>query len=70
MLYKTGFLQPNAKYIQSATSIFWNCFKRALMNNKKTSNGKRRILSIIADDFTYDELESQLVVCNIFCINL
>ncbi|CAB4492057.1 unnamed protein product [Rhizophagus irregularis] len=33
-----------------------------MMINNKTPDGKRRILSIIADDFTYAELELQLGV--------
>ena len=46
----------------NATHTFWNCFERALANNKKTPNGKRRILSIISNDFTYEELKQNLNV--------
>jgi hypothetical protein len=66
MLYKLGFLQTNPQHISNKTLIFWNCFRYALAVNKKTPNGKRRILSIIADDFTYVELESELKVRIIF----
>lgn len=50
----------------NATHTFWNSFSRALNNNKKTLDGKRRILSIIADDFTYNELEENLGVSFFF----
>jgi len=62
MLYKSGFLQIMPRYIPNQTLIFWDCFIRAMMINKKTPDGKRRILSIIADDFTYAELKLQLGV--------
>lgn len=62
ILYKMGFLVPIPKHIPNNTQTFWTCFQRALSNNKKTSDGKRRILSIIANDFTYSELESNLNV--------
>ncbi|UZO14704.1 uncharacterized protein OCT59_006153 [Rhizophagus irregularis] len=62
MLYKSGFLQTKPRHIPNQTLIFWDCFIRAMMINNKTPDGKRRILSIIADDFTYAELELQLGV--------
>ncbi|UZO26311.1 uncharacterized protein OCT59_018549 [Rhizophagus irregularis] len=62
-LYKSGFLTsipkntPNAK-----TYILVMCFERTLANNKKTPDGKRRILSIISNEFTYGELKQNLNV--------
>ena len=50
----------------NATHTFWKCFERALANNKKTPDGKRRIFSIISNEFTYEELKQNLNV-NIFC---
>jgi hypothetical protein len=54
----------------NATFTFWSCFDRALSNNKKTYDGKRRVLSIIAEDFTYDELQTNLGVSMNFVIIL
>ncbi|RHZ85502.1 hypothetical protein Glove_65g112 [Diversispora epigaea] len=53
-----GFLisSPTPNY----TNTFWSCFRKALDDNKKNRDGKRRILSIIANDFTYKELENNL----------
>lgn len=41
---------------------FWNSFKGSLQQNKKGFEGKTRILSIIADNFTYSELSTHLNV--------
>jgi hypothetical protein len=49
------------------TQTFWSCFQQALNDNKKTRDGKRRILSIIANDFTYEELERNLEVRKSYC---
>jgi len=51
--------------IKNSTSTFWQCFNRALENNKKNQDGKRRVLSIIANDFTYKELQENLGVSNL-----
>ena len=59
-----GFLSNNPS---NSTETFWSCFRQALNDNKKTRNGKRRILSIIANDFTYKELEYNLGVRIYFC---
>jgi len=48
--------------VENSTQTFWQCFSHALEDNKKNFDGKRRILSIIADDFTYDELQENLGV--------
>jgi hypothetical protein len=44
------------------TKTFWNSFRHALDDNKQNSDGKRRVLSIIADEFSYSELETNLNV--------
>jgi hypothetical protein len=57
----------------NATHTFWECFERALANNKKTPDGKRRILSIISNEFTYEELKQNLNViflCSFLMYNL
>ncbi|CAG8434252.1 3254_t:CDS:2 [Diversispora eburnea] len=55
-----GFLisNPTSNY----TKTFWSCFRKALDDNQKNRDGKCRILSIIANDFTYKELENNLDV--------
>ena len=50
--------------IFSQAEKFWTCFSNALDSNKKGPDGKQRILSIIADSFTYHELEEKLEVIN------
>jgi hypothetical protein len=44
------------------SNTFWNCFQESLTTNKKGDDGKQRILSIIANDFKYEELQKQLSV--------
>jgi hypothetical protein len=41
---------------------FWKCFHQALDANKKGHDGKRRILSIIAENFSYSVLMEKLKV--------
>ncbi|CAB5217189.1 unnamed protein product [Rhizophagus irregularis] len=60
-LYKMGFLSSNPS---NSTETFWSYFQQALNDNKKTRDGKWRILSIIANDFTYEELEHNLGVAS------
>jgi len=44
-------------------NIFWNSFRDAYWNaNKRGIHGRIRILSIIAEKFTYVELQGQLQV--------
>ncbi|CAG8651480.1 12299_t:CDS:2, partial [Dentiscutata heterogama] len=59
-LYKTEFLTSSPIHIRTSTDKFWSCFDRALEDNKHTLNGKRRILSIIVDEFSYFELQHNL----------
>jgi len=61
-LYESGFLQPNPCKPENQSYTFWQAFRDALKNTKKGPNGQRRILSIIATKFTYQELKSKLGV--------
>ena len=60
-LYDLGFLHPipNECY---QIETFWNCIQESLNVNKKGQDGKRRILSIVADQFSYDEIKNNLNV--------
>ena len=57
-LHELGFLLKQPMDSEN----FWSCFQKSLAVNKKGINGKQRILSIIADDFKYDDLQKQLSV--------
>ncbi|CAH1770920.1 3501_t:CDS:2, partial [Entrophospora sp. SA101] len=66
-LYSQGFLSPTP--IHKKTPIdeehiskkFWECFGEALNKNKKEQDGCIRVLSIIANKFTYAELQKSFV---------
>lgn len=62
MLYESGFLQPNPHFLENQSHTFWQAFRDALKNTNKGPNGQRRILSIIAIKFTYQELKLKLGV--------
>jgi len=62
MLYKQGFLNPIPTNFKNTTKIFWNCFYEALNRNIRGLNGKTRILSIIANDFSYEDIKNNLNV--------
>jgi hypothetical protein len=49
-------------YSDPAVDKFWSCFNESLKINKKGPDGIRRILSIIADNFSYDEIKTNLSV--------
>jgi hypothetical protein len=59
-LYRSGFL--NAYPTHNENEVFWNCFKKSLDDNKRGPDGKQRILSIIAQDFSYERLQKKLEV--------
>ncbi|CAG8822022.1 10793_t:CDS:1, partial [Gigaspora rosea] len=44
----------------SEENILWNSFRNALISNKCGHDGKMRILSIIADQFTELQLRKKL----------
>ncbi|POG72949.1 hypothetical protein GLOIN_2v1840190, partial [Rhizophagus irregularis DAOM 181602=DAOM 197198] len=60
ILYESGFLQQNPYYQENQSLTFWQAFRNALENTNRGPNGQRRILSIIATKFTYQELRSKL----------
>jgi len=64
-LSKIGFLTSIPIHMPNKTKTFWDSFRRALDDNKQNCDGKRRVLSIIADEFTYSELETNLNVSTI-----
>ncbi len=47
---------------KNSTQTFWQCFNHVLNNNKKNCDEKWWVLSIIAEDFTYNELQENLSV--------
>lgn len=61
-LYEFGFLMSQPVNFYDVSNTFWNCFQESLTTNKKGDDGKQRILSIIANDFKYEELQKQLSV--------
>ena len=62
MLYQSDFLRIIPKQIFNTTEVFWESFEHSLSLNKRDTNGKQRILSIIADKFPYKELQTRLHV--------
>src|SRR5688572_19713734 len=63
MLYENQFLNSNPSDASSSSNEFWYCFQHSIDENKHGNDGKRCILSIIADQFTYNELQRNLNVC-------
>ena len=71
-LYENGLLQisqstDELEFIDkqklfNVNEQFWNSFKFAYKNNSRGSDGKTRILSIIAETFTYADLKEHLKV--------
>jgi hypothetical protein len=64
-LYRNGFLNAIPTNVFNSSNQFWKCFQKSLEENKKGHNEKIRILSIIANDFEYEELQKNLKVNNI-----
>ena len=64
-LYDLGFLHPIPNECNQ-TETLWNCIQESLNVNKKGQDGKRRILSIVADQFSYDEIKNNLNVSKYF----
>ena len=56
-LYAEGLLN-----LTSPTRALWDCFRDSYNANSKGIDGKTRILSIIAEKFTYREIIEQLEV--------
>ena len=65
------FLEINSKpesnedlNLDPQVEIFWKCFEDALSSNIRGDDGQRRILSIIAEKFSYSKLNEKLKVSN------
>ena len=69
-LYQIGVLSDSPIIIEESSNKkkFWNSFSKSLDTNIRGMNGKQRILSIIADEFKYKEIESELKVLIYFLI--
>jgi hypothetical protein len=70
-LYSNGFLNTmlnstirNKEFdnLKDTANVFWYSFRESLNANPNGLNGKNRILSIIAENFTYEELMENLQV--------
>ncbi|CAJ0640887.1 13349_t:CDS:2 [Entrophospora sp. SA101] len=62
VLNSNGFLNVKKKIDFTIADIFWECFNKSLEQNKTGYDGKIRILSIIAREFQYKELQRKLKV--------
>jgi hypothetical protein len=68
-LYQAGLLHTNStkhklEELSLTTKTFWSCFKEAIDSNPRGDNGRIRVLSIIADNFKYEEIQKELNVSN------
>ncbi|RGB23376.1 hypothetical protein C1646_774587 [Rhizophagus diaphanus] len=61
-LYVSGFLHPFSGQYCNDGDTFWKYFHKALEANKRGHDGKRRILSIIVENFSYSVLMEKLKV--------
>jgi hypothetical protein len=48
--------------LNNSENKFWTCFSTSLNANPKRIDGKQRVLSIIAEKFSYNELNNKLKV--------
>lgn len=71
-LFQIGVLSDSLTIKTSASSDgkkFWDSFRKSIDANIRGVNNKQRILSIIAGNFKYEELESELKVYSISLSN-
>jgi len=61
-LYQLGFLSSHPLNVKHPAKKFWNCFAESYEKNKNGADGKCRVLSIIAQEFTYHDLQEKLGV--------
>ncbi|GES73513.1 hypothetical protein GLOIN_2v1880126 [Rhizophagus clarus] len=66
ILCDLGFLHPAPS---DQAEILWNCIQESLNANKRGQDGKRRILSIVADQFSYCEIKKNLNIFSSDTIN-
>ena len=69
ILYHSGFLNAISTNVFNSSNQFWECFQKSLEENKTGHDGKIRILSIIANNFGYKELQKNLKVDKIIIYN-
>jgi hypothetical protein len=55
-------LHPFPGQYRNNGDVFWESFHQALEVNKRGHDGKRRILSIIAENFSYSVIMEKLKV--------
>lgn len=67
-LYAQGFLVPSPIHELIDHNKIWKCYEEAFHANKKGQDGCIRILSIIAREFPYDEMEKKLGVSKLIYI--
>jgi hypothetical protein len=67
-LFKIGVLNDSKIFPKKTLNEekFWNSFRKSIDENIRGMEGKQKILSIIADQFTYEELKSELKVIELF----
>jgi hypothetical protein len=51
--------------LQMTTDLFWKSFDKAIQINKRGLDGKQRILSVIAENFGFNEIQRELQVLHI-----
>ena len=61
-LYNEGFLNIYPSHQKYDSEKLWNCIYNSYKENKKGYDGKQRILSIVANDFLFQDLQSNLEV--------
>lgn len=61
-MYQLKFFQPIPSDYQNDGSRLWMAIQDALDNNHRGPNGTQRILSIVANKFTYSEIQANLKV--------
>ncbi|CAG8849797.1 33271_t:CDS:2, partial [Gigaspora margarita] len=59
-LYQLKFFHPVPSDYQNDGSKLWIAIQDALDNNLRGPNGTQRILSIVANKFTYNEIQANL----------
>jgi len=64
ILHEMGLLHLPSNQDNNPENKFWSCFSLSLNANPKGIDGKQRILSIIAEKFSYNELNDKLKVHN------
>ena len=64
MLYNEGFLNIYPSHQKYNSEKIWNCIYNSYKENKKGYDGKQRILFMVANEYSYQDLQSKLEVNN------